>query len=241
MTLIYGHPSQDFPALPGGLKVVGGQMGGFSPAPVPSTSFNGNVTLFVTGQDSGGTSTPMNLFVGGGNPQAQDTLPLFLFNNRSVGFNQVDLFVKGQGENPGYSPLNEDLNLYIERGPNAGMTLLLCNNYVSNNVPLSITGSGFYQTYVPPQSETAPASTFGSYGYHVFRYDVQEMSDLANSTTPALGLFINGSGGAVNRSTTLFVAGTVASPLSASMTLTIPNSVGNVFDAAPLYVNGFNY
>jgi hypothetical protein len=238
---ITGNPSEDFPVLPGGLRVVGGQMGGFFPAPVPGTPFNDSMTLFVSGQDSGGTSLPMNLFIAGGNPQAQASLPLFLFNDRSDLAGAADLFIQGAGENPGYSPLAEGLNLYVARGPNAGMTLFLCNHYVAGGVPLSITGSGSFSTYVPPRVEAVPSSLYGRYRYGTFRYNVQALADVAGSTTPALALSIRGSGGDLAGSAPLFVAGTVAAPLAGSVTLAMPATVGPVSNTAPLYVHGFNY
>lgn len=240
MSMILGHPSLDFPE---GLRVVGGQMGGGFPAPpLPSmTSFNGSVTFFITCEDSGGTSTPMNLVIAGGRPQAANNLPLILFNSEEAATRSLRMFIKGAGSNPGYAPLSEDMNLHLERGPNAGMHLFLCNTNFGKSMPLYIRGTGFVDTYLEPPVETIPASIFGLNGFNIVRFNVQSISDLEHSTTPFVPLYINGYGGIVNDSVDLFISGALPVGLNSQVTLVIPSVAGIPAKTLPLYVNGFNY
>lgn len=100
------------------------------------------MNLFIEGGigPNVGTSRVMNLVIPGGNPTALLSTPLVVCNLGLASVSDAPLFIKGQGGNPGYVPRGKSMGLYINRGPNAGMTLYLANNNETNSTPLFISG-----------------------------------------------------------------------------------------------------
>jgi hypothetical protein len=133
-------------SIPGMVPIVvtgSNRDGAFSAVPLSITGspLVKGMNLHITGKDSGGTSRVVNLVITGANPNVGGVMPLFVQNDAAVGSGSMRLHIRGDGMYAGYMPFSESLGLFIERGPNAGMTLFLCNNNLGASAPLFIIGA----------------------------------------------------------------------------------------------------
>jgi hypothetical protein len=108
------------------------------PQPLPE-----DLNLFIKGSDSGTIPAVMNLVLTGGNPGTNGVMPLFLCNGAGSQTKAVKLYISGLGGTPGAVAIGDDMNLHIERGPYAGMTLVMQNNGATLEAPLFISGQPF--------------------------------------------------------------------------------------------------
>lgn len=116
------------------------------PQPLPE-----DLNLFIKGVDSGTIPAVMNLVLTGGNPGTYGDMPLFLYNGAGSQTKATKLYISGLGGTPGAVAIGDDMNLHIERGPYAGMTLIMQNNGAVLEAPLYIVGQPF---------ATAPSDLF---------------------------------------------------------------------------------
>jgi hypothetical protein len=99
------------------------------------------MNLFVSGTyPTGATSAVMNLFVGGGLPNASMSAPLFVQNIYQNASEDAPLFVAGAGGTPGATTASKSMNLFVQRGSYAGATLYVENLTVGISAPLFVTG-----------------------------------------------------------------------------------------------------
>lgn len=108
------------------------------------------MNLVIEGKDSGGKTALVNLWVEGGNNPVGGSVPLVVVNNSNFIENQeTSLFTKGLGKNPGHFPHGGVMGLYIQRGPNGGITLYLQQSRVESLTPLHIIGSPVTTGIIP--------------------------------------------------------------------------------------------
>lgn len=111
------------------------------PLRIVGHGLNEYMNLIIHGTDSGGTAKIMKLTVTGGNAGLGGATPLFVQNDASGTNLDTELYIRGLGVNPGYNPYGESMNLFVERGPNAGITLYIENKVIASNVPFYIYGA----------------------------------------------------------------------------------------------------
>lgn len=107
------------------------------------------MNLVIQGKDHGGTSKVLRLMVVGGNPLKGGVTPLYVHNTGQFLDDGATLYVRGLGQNPGYMPQSESVNLFVQRGPNAGITFYVENKSSAVVANLFING-------VPALSDSLP-------------------------------------------------------------------------------------
>lgn len=226
------------PAMSGGLPLGTIAIPGTNP-PIfrvsggAPTAINKNVPLFINGSDSGATSDIINLFIQGGNPSSAISVPLFVRNDYRGANRRVTLFIEGTGVNPGYVPIDSNINLFIARGPNAGITLFVCNTDTFKSVPLFISGSIGIGTRQPDLFN--PGAVFGSNPFQTHLYGPNCNYNLSPP------LFIRGAGDNVEETVTLFISGIAPTQINSNVTLVIPSVNGVTAKNLTLYIHGFKY
>lgn len=204
------------------------------PLTITGSPFTNVMNLFIEGHDRGATSWLMNLFIQGGNPTAYGSTPLFIQNNNGGLTKRVPLFIRGTGVNDGYTPIGEDMNLFICRGPNAGITLFICNTANTNTAPLFISGS------IPFHTKSYEVE-HNSAIYGVSRFNTRRFGPSINANSLSPTLFIEGAGGISDETLTLFINGNVPTQTTGNVNLVIPVVYGANTKTLTLYINGFNY
>jgi hypothetical protein len=177
---------------------------------------NRQMNLVITGSDSGGTSRVLNLVVTGGNPTSGGIVPLYVESTDDVFVSKTPLFIKGLGMMPGYMPIDKALNMFVARGPNAGIPLAIAGYF----------GSGISFGGIAIGSYAVPLTIIGSPAW--------------SATSASSPLFIQGPGGIRNSSVNLSVRGDVFHSNTSATTLVMPGVIGFVPTSAALYTNGFN-
>jgi hypothetical protein len=175
----------------------------------------------------------MNLFIRGTNPNTYASAPLFIQNNAGGSTKRTTLYIEGTGQNAGYFPISEDLNLFVCRGPNAGITMFVCNTQNFKTASLFISGS-------IPISTRALSPNTGAI-YEVSRYQTRKYGAATNTRNVSPTLFIQGFGGEVTNSATLFINGNAPTPINGNVSLVIPHVSGPTPKSITLYINGFRY
>ncbi len=205
----------------------------YAPLTISGTPPNKSLNLFVNGMSTGGTTTYLPLIINGGYNSVYGTAPLFVQNNSGGITKSLKLSIKGTGLNTGYIPHDEALNLFIQRGPNAGIELFICNTQTVKSVPLFISGSIRIST--TPFNIYSGGALYGRdrYRRHTFGPDIIR--------NPSPTLFIEGFGALETDSITMFIAGSVPQVITGQTTLVIPSVSGPVFATTTLYTHGFRY
>jgi hypothetical protein len=201
----------------------------------PVVDFTDSATLFIEGMSSGTDSSPMNLFIEGGNSHTQKWAPLYIQNDFLASDEEMTLYIEGTGGSDGFFPFNSNMNLFIKRGPNAGITLFICNNRTPETMPLFISGSVPIHTTLTDLSPHTHAR-YGLVRFHSSRYGPDSVSH-GNCPT----LFISGYGGTTTGDVDLFINGNVPTGINDQVTLVIPEVVGRVSGSPNLYIHGFIY
>jgi hypothetical protein len=191
------------------------------------------MNLFISGMSSGATSEMMNMFIEGSLHSSFGSVPLFIQNNTDGLTKRTTLYIEGAGQNAGHFPIGEDLNLFICRGPNAGITLFICNTENFNTTPLFISGS------VPISTRTFVSNDGTIYG--VTKYHTNRFGPNMNMRNVSPTLFIEGAGGEVDESVSLYIVGNAPIQTTGNVSLVIPNVAGLTPKNLTLYINGFRY
>lgn len=186
------------------MVVVGAttQFGAYNALPMSITgsAMGHSINLYVKGHDAGGTSQVIRLFVQGGNPAIVANIPLFIHNDADFVGDELTLFVGGDGLNPGYTPAVSALNLFVQRGPNAGIPLFLCNNNMDISLPMYVKGA-------PMLSGTLDMFLLGPGGGNTANITMFVNGGTANSYSDSVTMVIPETTGLITASSTLYVNG----------------------------------
>jgi hypothetical protein len=191
------------------------------------------MNLSIFGMSSGATSEMMNMFIEGSNTNAYASTPLFIQNSNGSLTKRTTLYIEGTGQNAGYVPIGEDLNLFVCRGPNAGITLFVCNTQNIATTPLFIAGS------IPISTRDVFSNPGTLYG--VTRYKTNKYGAAQNLHNMSPTLFISGFGDAVTASVSLYIVGNAPIQTTSNVNLVIPKVAGLTPKNLTLYINGFRY
>jgi hypothetical protein len=124
----------------------------------------GSMPLFIQVENSSTKNRSMNLWVGGENQVAQNSMTLFLYNTQTVVNSDLTLFVQGDGVSDGAAPLTSNMNLFLQRNPGSAITLFVSGpgDVLTSNVPLYVSGSvqqtGSIQLSIPKVTGYTPGS-----------------------------------------------------------------------------------
>lgn len=100
----------------------------------------GSLTLPHLSVSNVGNSTLLgilNLFVQGGYPSVYASIPLVLWNEYQSVSRRIPLYIRGAGRNPGFTPLNATLNLFVEGGTGAPSSI---PGSIEVSIPLFVSG-----------------------------------------------------------------------------------------------------
>lgn len=162
-------------------------------------SLQKSATLYIAAGDPNDSGAPMNLYVRGGGSTITGGAPLYVRCEPPFA-SFLPISVSGDGVFPGSLPVSSPMNLFVQRGPQAGCTLFIANGGIESSAPLSISG-------VPASSGTTTLTVSGDGGTPTGSVDLSiDGVDLAEANASAT-LAIPQAVGAPSATTTLFVGG----------------------------------
>jgi hypothetical protein len=100
---------------------------------------NASLNLAISGVDSGTPSADMNLAIAGGNPVVSGGFTLFMRAEPPT-YGVMPLALRGPEGSNGFHAAEGSMDLFVERGPEAGFTMVIANKEVEAQVEMSITG-----------------------------------------------------------------------------------------------------
>lgn len=158
------------------------------------------MNLVIKGKDEGGQSRIIRLTIKGGNPPIDNKAPLVLFNDNEWAQLDGPLFIKGDGVNMDHLPLNTSVGLYIQRGPQDGITLVMWNPGIAGTLSFHIHGSPSYNSSLPmfvrgfgdTLNVTAPLTIYGNIFTGVNGTRTLAIPNVVGFTPESADLYTNG-------------------------------------------------